>query len=920
MVAMNNQSFFNYWGKAGRAEDEKQLYHLLVFHSLDVAAVGKALLEKQPRLRKQLARLSGMPEQQFVRWILFCLALHDLGKFTDSFQNLRPDLLQTLQSRESKASYGTRHDTLGYHLWHQHLQPLFVELGMVSEKTSRMRYTPDDLSLLNAWMRAATGHHGEPPQDESMTLSDFMNDPADIEAAKGFVAELIPLFLGDDIVFPDLDAEGAKEATWWLAGFIVLCDWLGSSREPVEFNATAEQLEAYWQQVQPWATSVVERSGLLSPEVSSQFSLQDFFDATLDVVPTPLQAEAAERQIDNSAQLFILEDVTGAGKTEAAIILLHRLMQKELAQGAYFGLPTMATSNGMYRRMGKVYQKLYRAESPPSCVLAHSAREMSDLFRRSIAVSGDSSQIDYGDGSVPAGAHCSAWLADNRKKALLADIGVGTVDQAVLAVLPSRHQSLRLLGLLGKCLILDEIHNIDARQNVLICHLLKAHAATGGSAILLSATLSKEQRKAFVKAFSQGLGRNAPALQKTAKKDYPLLTHLGMTLFDEKVLGTRSSVQRTVKIKFVHNEEEIYQIIQQSSARGECVCWIRNTIKDARKAYQALKDKISKEKLELFHARYAMQDRLNIENRVLNRFGPESGVEERKGQVLIASPVVQESLDLDFSQLISDLCPSDLVIQRAGRFKRHIRDAEGGRLKAGEDQRREVPLYIFAPEWCDEPEGDWVKQWNKGSNAIYQADHLWFTQLWLKEHKQLCMPQDARALIESVYGDLAPKTPDGLQAAANEKEGKQSAIKSVSREDALKWREGYTRDGNWWDEDSTATRDVEEPSHTIYLARWQNGQLTPWCNEGDFRWARSAVSMMEKKIKSEAEHPEIPQSQINQIKESMPAKGKWGVLMPLSAVDGERWKGLAQNDKGEQVVFYYDVINGLMEAEEVQEL
>ncbi len=913
---VEKELYFQYWGKSERGEEEPHCYHLLAFHSLDVAAVGGVLLDKFPKLHRQLAQLSGMPEEQFRRWMLFLLSLHDLGKFTDSFQNLRPDILQKIQSRKSTASYAIRHDTLGFHFWNQHIRPHFVELGMVTEQEPRMRYMPDDLALLNAWMRAVTGHHGEPPRDEQFTLSDYLNDPDDIDAAKAFVTDLVSLFLKSDVVFPELDLEAAKGATWWLAGFIVLCDWLGSSRKPEEFSATAtKSLTDYWQHTQGWAEAVVEKSGLASPEASQQFSLQDFFDAEIDVVATPLQKEAAERQIDSGAQMFILEDVTGAGKTEAAIILLHRLMKSGLAQGAYFGLPTMATSNGMYRRLGKVYQKLYSAKKPPSCVLAHSAREMSDSFRKSVAVQGESTPIDYGDGTMPANAHCSAWLADNRKKALLANIGVGTVDQAVLAVLPSRHQSLRLLGLLGKCLILDEIHNIDVRQNVLICHLLKAHAITGGSVILLSATLSKMQRKAFVNAFAQGLGCRAPELKKTTARDYPLLTHFGLTLFDEKVLATRRSVQRIVKIKFVHQEDEIYQTIQQAAEREECVCWIRNTIKDAHKAYQTLKNKIPKDKLELFHARFAMQDRLDIENRVLDRFGPASTAKTRRGQVLIASSVVRESLDLDFDNLIIDLSPSDLVIQAAGRFRRHVRDAKGSRLNEGDDQRGEAILQIFSPKWSDEPANDWVKQWNQGSNAIYQADHLWFTQRWLKEKQQLRMPEDARSLIESVYGDLAPEIPAGLLAAANEKEGKQSAVKSVSREDALSWGNGYSRDSNWWDEESTATRDVEEPSHTIYLVRWQEGQLTPWIDEGDFRWARSAVSMMEKKIKTAVELTAIPETQLNQLKESMPAKGKWGVLMPLLPMEDGRWKGMALNGKGESVVYHYDAINGLMEEE-----
>ena len=88
-----------------------------------------------------------------------------------------------------------------------------------------------------------------------------------------------------------------------------------------------------------------------------------------------------------------------------------------------------------------------------------------------------------------ASSHCTAWLADSRKKALLAHIGVGTIDQALLGILAAKHQSLRLWGLLGKVLIADEVHACDAYVMGLLKTLLKTHAAFGGSAILLSATL-----------------------------------------------------------------------------------------------------------------------------------------------------------------------------------------------------------------------------------------------------------------------------------------------------------------------------------------------------------------------------------------------------------------------------------------------
>jgi len=910
--------YFRYWGKAEKGEGNLvALYHLLPYHCLDVAAVGQQLLERLPHLRSQLARRLGMDEVLFSRWVLFLLALHDLGKFTDSFQRVRADILKILQGRESSAFWGVRHDTLGYRLWAEHIVDHLTELGMLSERMPRSRCKPKDHTILNSWISAVAGHHGEPPKMEDFILSNYMSG-TDVEAAKEFVAAVSQLFLVDECAFPDLDEDRAVTGSWWLAGFIVLCDWLGSSREPSDFKTEPESLTSYWADALCWADEVVEKSGLTSPQANQHFALNDFFDGKDDVTPTPLQVQVQEQTLDNGPQLFILEDVTGAGKTEAAILLLNRFMVAGLADGLYFALPTMATSNGMYRRMGPVYQKLYVETSTPSCVLAHSAREMSDAFRQSISIVGDEAQNDNGDGTMSAAAHCSAWLADNRKKALLANVGVGTVDQAVLAVLPSRHQSLRLLGMLGKCLIFDEIHNVDARQNVLICHLLQAHASTGGSAILLSATLSKKQRSEFVKAFSAGLGRARPVLERFSEADYPLLTQLGPTRFDEVVLPTRNSVKRRVKIVFIHDEQEIYQLINEASQQGKCLCWIRNTIKEARKSYQTLQSGIPAEKLKLFHARYAMHDRLEIENSVLGQFGPESKEKDRVGQVLIASQVVQESLDLDFDLLISDLSPSDLVIQRAGRFRRHIRDAQGNRLKEGVDQRGEPILYIHAPEWSDEPVADWAKSWSSGSNAIYEASQLWLTQKWLKAKGEFRMPEDARAMVEAVYGDETAAVPDGLLRSANEAEGKSAAVRSIGKSDALKWEQGYQRDGNWWDEASTPTRDIEENSHSIYLACWQDGKFTPWVNEGDFCWARSAVSMIEKKINAEADYADIPKEQISKIKEAMPAKGKWGVLMPLLPIGDERWRGLALDGKGEQVVFYYDKELGLMEAEEVQ--
>lgn len=103
------------------------------------------------------------------------------------------------------------------------------------------------------------------------------------------------------------------------------------------------------------------------------------------------------------------------------------------------------------------------------------------------------------------------WFADSNKKALLAEIGVGTLDQAMMAVMPFKHNNLRLLGLSNKILLADEIHACDAYMSCILEGLIERQARGGNSVILLSATLSQQQCDKLVAAFARGTeGQQAP--------------------------------------------------------------------------------------------------------------------------------------------------------------------------------------------------------------------------------------------------------------------------------------------------------------------------------------------------------------------------------------------------------------------------
>ncbi|MFQ5668786.1 MAG: CRISPR-associated endonuclease Cas3'', partial [Candidatus Binatia bacterium] len=488
-----DSAYFAYWGKTA-VTDGNSACHLLAFHALDVAAVGQALLACRPRLGQCLAYLTGLDEKLFTRWLVFFLALHDLGKFSDSFQQLAPDTLVQLGRQPRQRDYSLRHDTLGYHIWREIVRPLLIEQGTIPAAQERRGQLPGGAGL-DQCLRAVTGHHGQPPMATEIILRDHLDSRRDADAVRAYVTDLHTLLLGGETL-PVLDAHRMKHAAWWLAGFTVLCDWLGSSRDPEDFLSQPQSLGTYWRMALPWAEAQVRQAGLMPSEPAARFGLADCLanGNTVCPQPTPLQAQAADLPLGEGPQLFLLEDVTGAGKTEAALLLAQRLMAAGRATGIYFGLPTMATSNAMYERLRSIYRRLYTQDSEPSLVLAHSASRLSGSFMNSLA---SSAPAAYGDGTVSADAHCNAWLADNRKKALLAEVGVGTIDQALLGILPARHQSLRLLGLLDKILLVDEVHACDAYMHNLLCDLLRAHASAGGSAILLSATLPQDQRRAL---------------------------------------------------------------------------------------------------------------------------------------------------------------------------------------------------------------------------------------------------------------------------------------------------------------------------------------------------------------------------------------------------------------------------------------
>lgn len=817
------QPYFFYWGKA-KPSHHAPNYHLLVYHSLDVAAMGKVILEKNLFYTDAMLAKFQCDKQQFSALFSYLLVLHDLGKFASAFQSLVSVEHSPLVNSQSAFGYDVKHDSLGFALWR------FFESDYAKSTAQFAQYFADfDVDNLDLLIQVVTGHHGQPPclNSKSMRITNYFTEH-DQQAAWQFVEDcrwLLPTTL-PAIASDSERYELLKTYSWLLAGITTIADWLGSDQDSFPYRQQPQDLHHYFNNIAlPQAHEMLQRIGY-----QQQAQLQPFtsISALCPFIqqPTPLQQYSAEVNITSGPQLFILEDITGAGKTEAALILAQRLMSQGQGQGVYIALPTMATSNAMFNRMADVYLGLFTPAKKPSLALAHGARHLSEKFSDMVQLSRQASDFDYSPDEQSASAWCNYWYVDNRKKSLLADVGVGTVDQALLAILPNKHQSLRMLGLASKVLIIDEIHCYAAYESRLIEKLIYCHTCLGGSTILLSATMPYVLRCQMVKAYYAATALGEGKIEVQA--DFPWVTHCSPVDLQEKPIAARQAVARSVAVNYHSEEQALWDLIERSLIQGKSVCWIKNTVDETIACYHQAQLRFGDiaSGITLFHSRFCMSDRIHIEQQVLNSFGKTSTPQQRRGQLCIASPILDQSLDIDISVMITEVAPIDVLIQRLGRCCRHLRDADEAIIEDpsehSQDGRGMATLFIHGPAYTEEPSQDWLRANFKGTQAVYgDPSVIWRTVKILEQLKMIALPSQARTLIEAVYGpEERLNVPKELDLSHQKILGEQQAKQYMATLNGVNFGCGYTEDaanGQWSDEIHTPTRLAEESSDFILL-------------------------------------------------------------------------------------------------------
>ena len=507
----------------------------------------------------------------------------------------------------------------------------------------------------------------------------------------------------------------------------------------------------------------------------------------------------------------------GEGKTEAALYLADYLQHKTSAGGFYIGLPTQATSNAMYQRVHEFLGKRY-SNDVVNLTLSHSAAALKDDYQSTIC---RLDEVYDGEGRVVA----SEWHTA-RKRTLLSPYGVGTIDQALMGVVRSRHQFVRLFGLAGRTVIFDEIHAYDAYTGTLLERFVEWLALLGSPVIALSATLPKSTRLGLLEAYAKGSGVETPELPQA---DYPRITALTNGIAEAQSFSASKHVCRELGIRWVNDGQWISDL-RTGLAKGGCVAIICSTVGRAQQVYEQLKlDFEPKTELGLFHGRFLFTDRERIEKECLDKFGKNGDRPEK--YILVATQVIEQSLDVDFDLMISDLAPVDLLLQRSGRLHRHVREYR--------------PSALTSPSlWIINPTIDEQGKINFGdSGYIYDRHVLLRSWLTLRYRASVQLPEEMDSLIESVY-DLDAPIPETLEPKYQE-DWQSSLVDYQAQTEDSHWAkanqvklppahaennaEEFTRLRKD-DDDSTVqavTRLGEESITTIFLQRTQEGLCLP---------------------------------------------------------------------------------------------
>ena len=853
------------WAKTGSGE-ERNLWSPLYVHMGDSACVARKLWScwLPASVKRCISSFIEDDDEAAETLVCWLAGVHDIGKAAPGFQFKVPERAEL-------------DEEVGLRVPQGHMVPHPPSHATMGEVL--LENWLDD----RGWDRSDTfgcvvgAHHGAPPSSERV-LDDIEDASAafplenlgdqDWAASQNELLEWMFRFSGMDgyeNAFRERFVPQPVQVL--LSALVIMADWISSNADFFPLVDCVETYDEFLVRADVGWTSLALPSAWHAEQVEledQEFFHRRFADLPEDATLRPAQVEALHAALGMSEPgLLIIEAPMGNGKTEASLLCAEVLAARTGAGGIAYLLPTMATSNAMFNRVESWLEHVpdARGRSVQSMQLLHSKaslnREYSKLRNWNSTWMGDQNHYCTEEDVI---AH--QWFG-GRKRGLLSSFVVGTVDQLLMAALKTRHVQLRHLGLAGKVVVIDEVHAYDAYMNTYLDRILTWLGAYGVPTILLSATLPANRRNELVHAYR---GRDKKTAGRVSRRKdipesprdsrgcpaYPIITtaaHTGALdggmyrVCEDHSAGTDVLVQG-----MEDDDAALVAQLHNLLSDGGCACVLRDTVRRAQHTYELLREEFGSSCVKLVHSRFIAIDRMANDAELLKLLGPDSTNRPKK-LIVVGTQVIEQSLDIDFDVMISDLAPIDLLLQRMGRLHRHQR---GNAQSLRPEKLRRAQCYLTGIENWALP----LPEINRSIEAVYPRALLWKSVEALKAKRDssgvvvVNLPHDIAGLVEQVYAlDTVSDNPasncsgkdsmEALRAAAEtmrkqrkKAQGRAQAWLLGKPQKAGKSLVGWLRDSYSPTDDAKARAAVRDSGESVEVVAIQENdgklELLPW--------------------------------------------------------------------------------------------
>ncbi len=655
------------------AEASPQPGRSVIEHCRIVGAVALKLLEQLPLATQQL-----FPSQAD-RIAL----VHDIGKVCPTFQ---------------KKIYEAAHIDCTNIPCLRHAEPTLESQwgghATVSQATLHGCNAPE-------YVAEITGqHHGKNSPFRPFDYEAFGGTPWH-ELRRSILELILEDVPENSNLWPNVES---REQARLLAGLTIVADWIGSGE-------IFDDPSAAWE---PLVDTAVQNAGFTPISVIKNQSFEDIFSFS------PFEAQQKFFSQVDSPGIYVFEAPMGMGKTEAALFAAYQMLNKDLSSGIYFALPTQLTSNRIYSRFNDFLSKILPSTTPHHARLLHGKAWLAPFMLQEMGVD-----------AAPNGS----WFSG--KKGILAPFAVGTIDQALMAVMRVKHGAIRAYGLVGKVVILDEVHSYDGYTGTILDALVKTLRHYGCTVIILSATLTAQRRSAFTHERSTHTGYPLVSVSKNNQKN--------------KEIPCTAPKEKHIFLHHCHDDTLAVEEALLRAEQGQQVLWLENTVKEAQERYQKLAARAASMDIEvgIIHSRFTASHRATHEEYWTLLYGKQSETRQTCGRILIGTQVLEQSLDIDADFLLTQFCPTDMLLQRLGRLWRHDATIR--------------PTGTNREAWLLHPSLEAIQENSKkawGSSAFVYAPYILYRSL-LQWHAlaEVTLPADIRPLLEATYAEQEEHSP-----------------------------------------------------------------------------------------------------------------------------------------------------------------